>query len=223
LQVIESVSDIYRRMSHAAMRAGREPDEVRLVAVSKTVGARLMREAVEAGLRVFGESKVQEAQKKAAELAGLNIEWHMVGHLQRNKARAAVEIFELIHSVDSLELLQVLDREAARRGKVQRGLLQLNLSGEQSKSGIGAGELDGLLEAASAMENVIIEGLMTIPPFFDEPEKSRPFFRELKALADRSGLHEVSMGMTNDFEVAIEEGATLVRVGTAIFGERDYR
>lgn len=222
MPVLENVSLIYKRMSHAAMRAGRGPEEVVLVAVTKTVEAGKIREAVEAGLRVFGESRVQEAAGKAAELEGLNIKWHMVGHLQKNKAAAAVEIFDLIHSLDSVGLAGLLDRHAGRRGKLQRALIQVNLASEESKHGVGEDEVKGLLKAAEGMENLRIEGLMTIPPFFDDPEEARPFYRRLKALADRYGLRELSMGMTNDFEVAIEEGATMVRIGTAVFGERDY-
>ncbi|GAB4390344.1 MAG: YggS family pyridoxal phosphate-dependent enzyme [Thermodesulfovibrionales bacterium] len=220
MPVIERIGDIYRRIAHAAMRSGREPDDVKLVAVTKTMPAEAVREAVEAGLRAFGESKVQEARAKAAELRGLNIEWHMVGHLQRNKARQAVEIFELIHSVDSVELLELINRAAALAGKVQRVLVQLNLSGEESKSGAREADLAGFLDAAFGMENVIVEGLMTIPPYSEDPGASRPIYRRLRELAQASGLAELSMGMTGDFEVAIEEGATIVRVGTAIFGER---
>lgn len=222
MPVLENVSLIYKRMSHAAMRAGRSPEEVTLVAVTKAVDAGKIREAVEAGLRVFGESKVREAAGKAGDLEGLNIRWHMVGHLQRNKAGAAVEIFDLIHSLDSVDLAGLLHRHAGRRGKLQRALIQVKLSEEEGKYGAGEGEVAGILKAAEGMENLKIEGLMTIPPFFEDPEGARPFFRRLKALADRHGLRELSMGMTNDFEVAIEEGATMVRIGTAIFGERDY-
>jgi pyridoxal phosphate enzyme (YggS family) len=228
LSVLDNVSLIYKRMSHAAMRAGRNPEEVMLVAVTKTVDATRIREAVDAGVRVFGESKVQEAARKIEELreaeglAGLNIIWHMVGHLQKNKAGAAVEVFDLIHSLDSVELAELLDRHAARRGKLQRALIQVKLSEEESKYGVGEEEVASLLRATEAMENLKVEGLMTIPPFFDDPERARPFYRRLKALAGEHGLRELSMGMTNDFETAIEEGATMVRIGTAIFGERDY-
>lgn len=228
MSVLDNVSLIYKRMSHAAMRAGRNPEEVMLVAVTKTVDAGRIREAVDAGVRVFGESKVQEAAGKieelreAGELAGLNIIWHMVGHLQKNKAGAAVEVFDLIHSLDSVDLAGLLGRHAARRGKLQRVLIQVKLSEEESKYGVAEEEVAGLLRATEAMENLRIEGLMTIPPFFDDPERARPFYRRLKAIAGEHGLRELSMGMTNDFEAAIEEGATMVRIGTAIFGERDY-
>ncbi len=211
---------ILERMGQAAVRAGRDPRDVRLIAVSKGVGAGRIREAAGAGLRVFGESRVQEAASKARELGDLNIEWHMVGHLQKNKARAAVEIFELIHSVDSISLLELLERHSGACGKHQRVLVQVKLEPEDTKSGIAEDKLEGLLAAAEGMKNLRVEGLMTIPPFFEDPERSRPFYRRLRRLAERYCLDELSMGMTGDFEIAIEEGATMVRVGTAIFGER---
>jgi pyridoxal phosphate enzyme (YggS family) len=210
-------------MSHAAMRAGRAPDSARLVAVSKTVGLGPIGDAVDAGLRVFGESKVQEAREKIEALAGRGLEWHLIGHLQRNKAKAAVGLFDLIHSVDSVGLLEAVDRHARDLGKVQRVLLQVKLSHEESKHGASERELQGMAEAARGLSNVQVEGLMTIPPFFDDAEGARPFFRRLRELNGPYGFPELSMGMTGDFEVAIEEGATLVRIGTAIFGERNYR
>jgi hypothetical protein len=219
-ELIDRISTVYKRMSHAAMRAGRNPEDVRLVAVTKFVDASRIKEAFDAGLRVFGESRVQEAQEKVAELQGLNIQWHMVGHLQKNKAKAAVGIFDLIHSLDSVELMELVNKYADKLGKVQKGLIQVKLSEEESKFGISENEVEELLEAAKGMKNLKIEGLMTIPPFFDDPELARPYYRRLKELGDRFGLPELSMGMTNDFEIAIEEGATMVRVGTAIFGER---
>jgi pyridoxal phosphate enzyme (YggS family) len=204
------------------MRAGRDPAGVDLVAVSKAVDTRLINEAFEAGQRMFGESRVQEALKKAERFRDTEIRWHMVGHLQKNKAKAAVSIFNLIHSVDSPELLLALNKHAAEQGKVQRALIQVNLSGETGKSGVRESDVGGLIETAKGMDNVKIEGLMTITPFFDDPEKARPFYGRLTALGNEFGLKELSMGMTGDFEVAVEEGATMVRVGTAIFGERDY-
>jgi pyridoxal phosphate enzyme (YggS family) len=209
-------------MSHAAMRGGRKPDAARLVGVSKTVGADKVREAYEAGLRVFGESKVQEAKAKTEELADLDIEWHLIGHLQKNKTKAAVQLFEVIHSMDSLELLKAIDRHAGAEGKVQRVFLQVNVSGEESKYGMAESELASVAGEAAGLGNVKVEGLMTIPPFSDDPEAARTYFRRLYELNKTYGYPELSMGMTGDFEVAIEEGATLVRVGTAIFGERDY-
>jgi pyridoxal phosphate enzyme (YggS family) len=227
--LLENASAVFKKMSHAAMRAGRRPEDVRLVAVTKTVGIDEIRKAADIGLRVFGENKVQEAQKKIADLSGefsdLNVEWHLIGHLQKNKARYAARLFDLIHSLDSEELALDLDREAKKTGKIQRVLIQVKLSAEDTKSGISEQELFRLAERAAKLENLKLEGLMTMPPFFDDPELARPYFRRLRELRDLVaekgfGLPELSMGMSNDYEVAIQEGATLVRVGTAIFGER---
>ncbi len=219
--VADIASDIIRRIGLAAERAGREPSEVRLIAVTKTVAPETIKEALGAGLRTFGENRVQEALAKARELQGLGIEWHLIGHLQKNKAKAAVGIFEMIHSVDSIGLMEFLDSHARRLGKVQRVLIQVKLAPEDIlKHGTGEKEVKGLLGAADGMKNLRVEGLMTIPPFFDDPERARPYFKVLKTLADEYGLKELSMGMTGDFEVAVEEGATMVRIGSAIFGER---
>lgn len=219
--VRENAGEVVRRIAVAAGKAGRAPSEVKLVAVTKMVGADLIREAVGAGLSVFGESRLQEAQEKDRELKGLEIEWHMVGHLQKNKAKAAVRIFEMIHSVDSLDLMELLDRYAGRSDKVQRALIQVKLDPEDiTKYGVEERGLEELLERARNLDNIRIEGLMTIPPFYDDPERARPLYRRLKALAFEHGLKELSMGMTGDFEIAVEEGATMVRVGSAIFGER---
>jgi len=221
--MLENISDVYKRISRAAMRGGRPPEAVRLVAVSKTVAASAVREAYDAGQRIFGESRVQEAQKKSEELRDLeNISWHMVGHLQRNKAKHAVGLFELIHSVDSFPLLVEIDRQAGKYGITQKVLLQVKLAEEETKSGISKKGLDELVKKSRELSNIEVVGLMTVPPYFDEPERARPFFRRLRELNDIYGFPELSMGMTGDFEVAVEEGATLVRVGTAIFGERDY-
>ena len=216
------ISDIYMQLSHAAMRGGGEGDEAVLVAVSKTRAPEDVREAYEAGLRIFGESKVQEAIAKAGELEGLNIKWHLVGHLQRNKARQAVGFFELIHSVDSVALLEEIEKQAAKKGIIQKVLLQVKLAEEDTKSGAAVAELEALVEKAKGLEHVKVEGLMTIPPFSHNPEDSRPYFKRLKQINENYCFTELSMGMTGDFEVAVEEGATLVRIGTAIFGERDY-
>jgi pyridoxal phosphate enzyme (YggS family) len=219
--VRDNAEAVLRRIALAADRAGREPARVQLVAVSKTVAAGYIREAHEAGLRVFGESRVQEAQDKVLELQGLGIEWHMIGHLQKNKAKVAVGIFELIHSVDSAELMEALDRHAAALDKVQRVLIQVKLAPEDvSKHGAPEGDLDALIRRAEGLGNVRVEGLMTIPPFYDDPERGRPLYGRLRELGGEYGLNELSMGMTGDFEMAIEEGATMVRVGSAIFGER---
>jgi hypothetical protein len=202
------------------MRAGRDPQGVRLVAVTKTVEAERVREAYEAGLRAFGESRVQEAAGKIEALGLKGVEWHLVGHLQKNKAKDAVRLFELIHSVDSAELMAALDRHAGQAGKAQRVLIEVKLSPEETKFGVLEAGVGALLEAAKGFDNIRVEGLMAIPPYSEDPEEARPYFRRLRELAEEHGLKELSMGMTGDFEVAIEEGATMVRIGTAIFGER---
>lgn len=195
-----------------------------LVAVSKTVPVDILREGLAAGITILGENRVQEARDKIAALPG-QATWHLVGHLQTNKAKLAVQLFERIHSLDSLRLAEALDRQAQQAGKVARCLVEVNLGGEESKSGTTEEAVRPLLEAAGRLAHLRIEGLMTIPPFLLDPEQVRPFFRRLHNLRDKlegEGFHlpELSMGMTHDFEVAIEEGATLVRIGTAIFGPR---
>jgi len=228
---MNNIKDVYRRISHAAMKAGRCPSEVKLIAVSKGVSAETIKNAVENGIRELGENRVQEAQEKItiikACLPDSRVKWHLIGHLQKNKAKIAVQIFDMIHSVDSLELALLLNRYAGETGKIQKIMLQVKLSDEESKYGILKEKLIEVLGGIRHLGNLKLEGLMTIPPYFDDPEKVRPFFRELRELKDsavHSGfeLTELSMGMSNDFEVAIEEGATMVRVGTAIFGERSY-
>ncbi|MGB9715943.1 MAG: YggS family pyridoxal phosphate-dependent enzyme [Thermodesulfovibrionales bacterium] len=234
--LIENIKDIYRRMSHAAMRVERNPEDVKLVAVTKNVNIDIIKEALDWGLRIFGESRVQEAKEKIEELSRFTydtlpftkISWHLVGHLQRNKAKTAVQLFDLIHSLDSLELAKELERHAAKAGKIQRVLIQVKLSEEETKHGAHREDVVDLISAVSQLKNLKIEGLMTIPPFFDDPENARPYFRELRELMNKINklritdyeLRELSMGMTHDFEVAIEEGATIVRIGTGIFGER---
>lgn len=229
IQLLDNLKEIYRKMAHAAMRAGREPSEIKLIAVTKNVHIDLIRKAVDIGLREFGENRVQEAKGKVMsdELRVMSekIEWHLIGHLQKNKAKVAVELFDLIQSVDSFELAEIISKQAESVNKTQRILLQVKLSDEESKYGISKDNIASLIERAGRLRGLKIEGLMTIPPFFDDAEKVRPYFRELRTLRDgleKSGfkLTELSMGMSNDFEAAIEEGATMVRVGTAIFGER---
>lgn len=230
-QIFENIRIICGRISHAAIRAGRKPEDIKLIAVTKTVGIQQIKEAIDAGLRIFGESKVQEAQKKISnfksQISNSRIEWHLIGHLQKNKAKTAVELFEMIHSIDSLELAEIADKHAEKAGKIQKILLQVKLSDEISKYGILKDNLFELVREISEMKNLRIKGLMTIPPFFENPEKARPYFSELRTLRDTAetmgfNLPELSMGMTNDFEVAISEGSTMVRIGTAIFGERQY-
>lgn len=229
--ILENASEILRKMSHAAMRAGRQPDAVRLVAVSKTVPAERIREAMEAGLRVFGENRVQEARDKIAALQTTRLEftgvqWHLIGHLQKNKAKYAVQLFDLIHSVDSMELADELNRQAAKHGKVQRVLIEVKLSAEETKEGIAEEDLGALIAHVRRCPALSLEGLMTMPPYDLDPEKARPYFRRLRELRDgftQAGvdLPELSMGMSHDFAVAIDEGATMVRIGTAIFGGRN--
>jgi hypothetical protein len=228
--LFNNLKEIYRKMSVAAMKAERCPSEVRLIAVTKGVGADTIMKGVESGLREFGESRLPAAYDKIMQLSprltGSKIVWHLIGHLQKNKAKTAVGLFDLIHSVDSLELAEVIDRHAGGTGKVQKVLVQVKLSDEESKYGISREKVPEMLERMSVMKNLDVTGLMTIPPFFEDPEMARPYFTELRKIreaAEESGfsLPELSMGMSNDFEVAIEEGATMVRVGTAIFGERE--
>lgn len=227
--IIENTSNIYKRISHAALKAGRNPEDVLLIAVTKTVGIERIKEAIGAGLRIFGENRVQEAQKKVMsnELRVMSdrIKWHLIGHLQRNKAKIAVQFFDLIHSLDSTALAGELNKHAEKINKIQDVIVEVKLSREESKHGVLKEGLIDLLKSAGNFKNINIRGLMTIPPFFDNPEKVRPYFRELRELRDRASamgfnLPELSMGMSNDFEIAIEEGATMVRIGTAIFGER---
>ncbi len=212
------------RIGAAASRVGRDASSVTLVAVSKAMPVDVIREAVEAGVTLFGENRVQEARDKIAVLPG-NATWHLVGHLQSNKAKLAVQLFELIHSLDSLKLAQVLDRHGQELAKPVRCLIEVNLGGEESKSGITEDGVRPLLEAAAGLRHLQIEGLMALPPFLPDPEQLRPYFRRLRTLRDKLQdegfpLAELSMGMTHDFEVAVEEGASLVRIGTAIFGPR---
>lgn len=229
MNLLENISTVYKRISHAAMRAGRDPEEVKLIAVTKNVSVSQIKEAIDAGLRVFGENRVQEAQKKVMSdvLRAMSerIEWHLIGHLQRNKAKYAVRLFDLIHSVDSAALAEELNGQAQKAGKIQDVMVEVKLSSEESKHGVSREGLSGLLELLSGMAHLNLRGLMTVPPFFENPGDARSYFRELRELRDRArekglALPELSMGMSGDFEVAIEEGATMVRVGTAIFGER---
>lgn len=224
MSVADNVREVAERMSWAAAKAGRRLEDVQLIAITKTVDVARIREAMEAGVRIFGENYVQEARGKI-EAIGHGVEWHMTGHLQRNKARDAVAMFDLVQTIDSIDLAVELDKRAKAVGKTIRGLVEVNLGDEESKSGIGRDNLIPLLTAVKNLENVSIEGLMTIPPYFDNPQDVRPYFSALRELRDRTNsegffLRELSMGMSHDFEVAIEEGATIVRVGTAIFGER---
>lgn len=224
----ENLTRIRRRIEQAATRCGRDPASVRLLAVSKTVSAESVKKAIDAGVRLLGENYIQEAREKIGALFASPAAWHFIGHLQTNKARFAVELFDLIHSVDSLKLARELDKQARQRNKVQPILIQVNIAEEKSKSGITEEAAAKLIHEVSCCDNLSIRGLMTMPPFFNAPEKVRPYFKALRQLSNRIAamnidgvtMRELSMGMTGDFEVAIEEGSTIVRVGTAIFGER---
>lgn len=222
-------ADVQARVAVAARSCGRSPDEVTLIAISKTHPANLIKELVELGATDLGENRVQEAEGKIPEVGRTSARWHLVGHLQANKARRAVNLFDVIHSLDSIDLAKRLDRLCAEIGRESLPLLiQLDLGHEETKSGIDLQELPQLTEAVLQLERLELIGLMTLPPFGDDPEQARPYFRRLRelrdqlagegAFGDRKG--ELSMGMTHDFQVAIEEGATMIRVGTAIFGER---
>ncbi len=228
----ERLEIINQRIAAACQRAGRDFFEVTLVAVSKTVEPALIRQAIEAGVRVLGENRVQEAATKIPQLenaaAENNVAWHLIGHLQSNKARRAVELFSAIQSVDSVKLAARLDAIAGELGKRLPVFLEINLGEEDSKAGISQSEVLSLCEQVSKLHHLELKGLMAVPPFLDDPEQVRPFFRRLRQLRDearRAGIvgeqfKELSMGMSNDFEVAIEEGATYVRIGTALFGSR---
>ena len=223
--IAENLESVQARIATACARAGRAPDAVRLLAVSKTYGPDAVQAAAAAGQRLFGENRVQEAAAKIPECPG-NLEWHLIGHLQSNKAALAARLFDWVHSVDSAKLLEALDRHAAEAGRTLRALVQVNVSGERSKSGLAPGAAAEVLALADRLRNVRIVGLMTIPPLAEDPETARPYFRKLRELRDgwaaATGLDlaELSMGMTHDLDVAIEEGATFVRVGTGIFGAR---
>jgi pyridoxal phosphate enzyme (YggS family) len=229
--IVDNLVLVRERILAAARRAGRDPDDVTLMAVSKTFSAERIREAYGAGLRVFGENRVQEFAGKFDAVRELHdAEWHLIGHLQSNKAAKAVELFGTVDSVDSVRLAERLNAAAEKLGKTLPVLVEINVGGEEAKSGIapGSDELERLLVGASQWKNLAIRGLMTVPPYTDDPEDARPFFRSLRKIREQIaarhlavvGMDVLSMGMSHDFEVAIEEGSTCVRVGTAIFGER---
>lgn len=228
--VAENLRWLNEQIREAAVRAGQAPEQVVLVAVSKTMPAELIEEAHQAGQIDFGENRMQEAIKKIPGLRG-SMRWHFIGHLQRNKARDAVELFDLIQSVDSLRLADEIDRQAERIGKVQDVLVQVNTTGEQQKSGCAVEDVEHLCLGIAGLKSVRLQGLMTIGPFVDERERIREAFRELKVIFDRLGgtewgrerMRYLSMGMSGDFEIALEEGANMLRIGTAIFGSRPQR
>ena len=231
MSIAENIVGLRRRIAAAARRASREPDEITLMGVSKTVSAERIREAHAAGLRIFGENRVQEFAAKATTLRDLrDVEWHLIGHLQSNKTGKAAELFDAVDSLDSVRTAEKLNAFLKGAGKTLSVLIEINVGGEKLKSGVAAGseELEQILVGAPLWENLKIHGLMTVPPYTEDPEGSRPYFRDLRQIRDRIavralpniGMAVLSMGMSHDFEVAIEEGATCVRVGAAIFGER---
>ena len=223
-----NLATVTARVATAAAGSGRAPADIRLVAVSKTCGVDHVKAAVSAGLLELGENKVQEAARKRAATVGRGIAWHLIGHLQSNKARAAAETFDWIHSVDSVALLRRLDRVATDLHRSLNVLVQVDLAGESTKHGAPEAEVRRIVDAAVSCESVALRGLMVLPPWSEDPEQTRPFFRRLRRLRDELApttgqdlrLDQLSMGMSHDLEVAIEEGATLLRIGTSIFGPR---
>jgi pyridoxal phosphate enzyme (YggS family) len=221
----ENLAKVRREIDAAAAKADRRADEIKLIAVSKTHPAEIVAKAIDAGAGVFGENKVQEAEEKILAIGRQSAEWHLIGHLQSNKARKAVRLFDVVHTLDSIELAERLERICAEEKRADlRVLIQIDLAGEATKAGVAETDLPPLIEFLRNCEYIKFAGLMVLPPFFDDAEKTRPFFRRLRELRDEIlPAGELSMGMSHDFAVAIEEGATLVRVGTAIFGEREYK
>ncbi len=231
MQIAENVAQVRERIEHAAKRSRRSAEKITLMAVSKTVPSERIREAYQAGLRIFGENRVQEFSEKSDFIADLlGADWHLIGHLQSNKAAKAAELFHAIDSMDSLHLAERMNAAAEKLGKVIPVLIEVNVGGEEAKSGVApvSNELENILRAAPQLQSLEICGLMTVPPFHESAEHARPYFRMLRELRDeiaarklpRISMDELSMGMSHDFEIAIAEGSTCVRVGTAIFGAR---
>jgi PLP dependent protein len=227
-EMSECIAAVRERIDLAARRSGRRPEEITLIAVSKTVESPFIEQAVELGLRNFGENRVQEAARKKPSINHQEIRWHLIGHLQANKTRAAIDTFDFIHSIDSSKLAERLDRIACEAGKRMKVLIQVDLGLEPTKSGCPEGELDNLARCLGEASMLDVMGLMTLPPYFELPEKTRPYYAKLRNLMEALNkelppdrpMKELSMGMSHDFEIAIEEGSTMVRVGTAIFGSR---
>jgi hypothetical protein len=226
--VKDRIIKIRDRITQTALSCGRNPSNVNLVAVTKTVSAGTIKAAIDAGIFIFGENYIQEAMTKIDDLSDTRVSWHFIGHLQSNKAKYAVRYFDLIHTIDTLKLAQEINRQAKKLDKIQNILVQVNIAMEATKSGVAYEDTISLIREISTLENLSVKGLMTMPPFFNQPEKVRPYFKHLAQLKNQIQnkaiknveMNELSMGMTGDFEVAIEEGATLVRIGTAIFGDR---
>lgn len=236
MSIADNLAQVRQRMAEAARAAGRDPAEVRLVAVSKTHSAQAVTEALSTGQALFGENYVQEAQAKLPEVFGLIGQgsaqpvWHFIGHLQSNKAKVVAGLFDAVQTVDRLKLAKALGRHAGEAGRRLEVLIQVNIGREPQKHGCAEADAPALAEAVAGVEGLRLRGLMTMPPFFDDPAQARPVFAGLRRLAQRlapnlppGAMDELSMGMSGDFEAAIAEGATLVRVGTAIFGQRRYR
>jgi pyridoxal phosphate enzyme (YggS family) len=225
--VAANIARVRNAIADAASRSGREASDVRLMAVTKTVDDERIMEAITAGVDIIGESYVQEAKRKIEKM-GRSLEWHMIGYLQSNKAKYAVRLFDMIHSVDRIDVARELDRRANAVGNVMKILIEVNSSGEETKSGVPYKDAMQLIRDVASLDNLSVQGLMTMPPWFDDPENARPYFVALRELRDRVidenlnriEMRELSMGMSGDYEVAVEEGATIVRVGRTIFGER---
>ncbi|MCX8011564.1 MAG: YggS family pyridoxal phosphate-dependent enzyme [Desulfobacterota bacterium] len=226
-EIADNIARIKERIYKRAIKVGRDPQTIILIGASKSVSISYIKEAIAAGISIFGENYVQEAKEKISQIKE-KVSWHMIGHLQKNKVKNAISLFSMIQSVDSLELAREISVRAIKEGKIMEILIQVNVGEERTKSGIKPLELEGLLRDASTLKGIKVKGLMTIPPYFPEAEKGRPFFQKLRELRDKLlpycagniSLEHLSMGMSGDFEVAIEEGATILRIGTAIFGER---
>jgi pyridoxal phosphate enzyme (YggS family) len=225
--VKDNIKMIRDNIANAALRSGREASDIRLMAVTKTVADERIMEAIDAGVDIIGENYVQEAKRKIEKM-GKNVEWHMIGHLQSKKSKYAVRLFDMIHSIDRIKLARELDKRASMAECITKILIEVNISGEETKSGVKKEDALNLAKDISALENLSIQGLMTMPPWFDDPEDARPYFVNLRKLRDRIAeekipnveMCELSMGMSGDYQVAVEEGATIVRIGTVIFGER---
>lgn len=226
--VRENVQKIKERIERACEKVGRDPGEVSILAASKTRTPEEIREVFEAGIKLFGENRVQEARDKIPLLSDLSIEWHMIGHLQRNKVKYAVNLFDVVESLDSKELADELEKRLSKVGKKMRVFIEVKLSPEETKHGCSPEEALELSRYVLSLEHLKLEGLMTVPPYFEDLELVRPYFRKLREIRDNLedalgiNLPHLSMGMSHDFEVAVEEGATIVRIGTAIFGPRNY-
>ena len=226
--IAENLAAIQARIHEAALRVNRDPEQIRIVAAAKTQSAEKVREAINDGIRIIGHNYVQEAEAQALIKDETRVEFHMIGHLQKNKAGKAVSLFDVVETVDNEKLASALDRRAGGEGRVVGVMIQVNLAGEPQKSGVESVVIEQLINAVRDMPHLKLRGLMTMPPFFDQPERARPYFAQLRELRDQlidSGLlapdmNELSMGMTGDFEVAVEEGSTLVRIGTALFGPK---